>query len=440
MLHSRTMPEFLGSILEQVHLTTLVDIGIVSLLIYWLFSLIRGTRAVRLVIGVSVLFVVYVLAVAFGLQLLTAILQGGAVVGLFALVVIFQPEIRRGLDRIGRVGSLGWLLSPADSRAVGARRRRGRPGRRRPVRRGPRRAHRPRARDRPRGGRRERRDDPRRRLGRPASARSSRPRTPLHDGARHHPRRDDPRRRRAPAAGRDDRPVRALRDPPSGGPRASPSRPTRSSSSCRRRTARSASSSARASCATSTRRQLARSIRHAPRPEPGAPPRRVRVAPGTGADHHLGRTGAAVTRVLADHRPQLAPQAGGDRARDPALRRPGRSRRARRRSTGSSRSRPSASRPDTFLLDQLDPVTEVRYFSPSGRPADRQHVQGAGRPGDGIEPGSGPTSVPVRVTLDRGSEIPVIGFEPDRVTVELDAVASRTVPGRRSPRSPRPRA
>ncbi len=113
------MLEFLGSMLEQVQLTTIIDIAIVSLLIYGLFSLIRGTRAVRLVIGVSVLIVVYVLAVAFRLQLLTAILQGGAVVGLFALVVIFQPEIRRGLDRIGRVGSLAWLLSPADSRAVG---------------------------------------------------------------------------------------------------------------------------------------------------------------------------------------------------------------------------------------------------------------------------------------------------------------------------------
>ena len=66
--------------LEQVHLTTIIDIGIVSLLIYGLFSLIRGTRAVRLVIGVSVLIVVYVLAVAFRLQLLTAILQGTAVV------------------------------------------------------------------------------------------------------------------------------------------------------------------------------------------------------------------------------------------------------------------------------------------------------------------------------------------------------------------------
>jgi diadenylate cyclase len=112
------MSDLLGTILEQVRLTTIVDIGITSLLIYWLFSLIRGTRAVRLVIGVSVLIVVYVLAVAFGLELLTRILQGGAVVGLFALVVIFQPEIRRALERIGRVGSFGWVLPGADSRAV----------------------------------------------------------------------------------------------------------------------------------------------------------------------------------------------------------------------------------------------------------------------------------------------------------------------------------
>ena len=112
------MSQLLGSILDQVHLTTIIDIGITALLIYWLFSLIRGTRAVRLVIGVSVLALVYALAVAFDLRLLTQILQSGAVVGLFALVVIFQPELRRALERIGRVGSFGWLLSPAKERAV----------------------------------------------------------------------------------------------------------------------------------------------------------------------------------------------------------------------------------------------------------------------------------------------------------------------------------
>jgi diadenylate cyclase len=105
------MSELLSSILDQVRVTTILDIAITALLIYWLFSLIRGTRAVRLIIGVTVLFAVYYVAQALQLLLLTQILQTGAVVGLFALVVVFQPELRRALDRIGRVGSFGWLFS-----------------------------------------------------------------------------------------------------------------------------------------------------------------------------------------------------------------------------------------------------------------------------------------------------------------------------------------
>ncbi|HEX8940493.1 MAG TPA: diadenylate cyclase CdaA [Candidatus Limnocylindrales bacterium] len=112
------MPQLIQSILGQIRLNTLVDIGITALLIYWLFSLIRGTRAVRLVIGVSVLFAVYATAQAFELRLLSQIMQTGAVVGLFALVVVFQPELRRALERIGRVGSFAWLLSPTEQRAA----------------------------------------------------------------------------------------------------------------------------------------------------------------------------------------------------------------------------------------------------------------------------------------------------------------------------------
>ena len=110
------MSQLLESLVGQIRPITLVDIGITALVIYWLFSLIRGTRAVRLVIGVSVILVIYAVAQAVGLRLFTQLLQAGAVVGLFALVVVFQPELRRGLDRIGRVGSFAWLASPADQR------------------------------------------------------------------------------------------------------------------------------------------------------------------------------------------------------------------------------------------------------------------------------------------------------------------------------------
>lgn len=102
----------------EIQPAAVLDIALTALLIYGLFSLIRGTRAVRLVIGVTVVYGIYVLAQFLGLQLLSQILQAGAVVGLLAIVVVFQPELRRALERIGHVGSLGWLLSPGSNRDV----------------------------------------------------------------------------------------------------------------------------------------------------------------------------------------------------------------------------------------------------------------------------------------------------------------------------------
>ena len=110
------MPTVFQPILDQVRPSTLLDVAITALLIYWLFSLIRGTRAVRLVIGITVLFALYAVAVWLDLRLVIQILQTGAIVGIFAFVVVFQPELRRGLERIGRVGSLAWLLSPTGQR------------------------------------------------------------------------------------------------------------------------------------------------------------------------------------------------------------------------------------------------------------------------------------------------------------------------------------
>jgi diadenylate cyclase len=99
--------EFIGHL--DIGLPTIVDVGLTALLIYWFFVLIRGTRALRLVFGLIILYFVYVAAQFLGLQLLSQILQTGAVIGLLAIVVIFQPELRRALDRIGRMGTLRWL-------------------------------------------------------------------------------------------------------------------------------------------------------------------------------------------------------------------------------------------------------------------------------------------------------------------------------------------
>jgi len=97
--------EFLSSYLRGSW-TSIIDIGLVAFVIYWLFILIRGTRAVRIVIGLSLLFLFYLIVRAIGLDLMTRLLETLAVAGLFAIVVVFQPELRRALEQIGRIGSV----------------------------------------------------------------------------------------------------------------------------------------------------------------------------------------------------------------------------------------------------------------------------------------------------------------------------------------------
>ena len=78
---------------------------------------------------------------------------------------------------------------------------------------------------------------------------------------------------------------------------------------------------------------------------------------------------------------------------------------------------------DTFLLTTVDPVTEVRYFSPSGAVPITSTFTATVDVAD-VVPGSGPTSVPVVVT-SVDTSIQVISSTPAKVTVQLDALKTR---------------
>ncbi|MGH2428281.1 MAG: diadenylate cyclase CdaA [Candidatus Limnocylindria bacterium] len=108
-----TIREFLDTYLRGSW-TSIIDILLVAFVIYWLFILIRGTRAVRIVLGLSVVFALYVVAQLLDFRLLSTILETGAVVGLFALVVVFQPELRRALEQLGRIGSVNRFFSSSE--------------------------------------------------------------------------------------------------------------------------------------------------------------------------------------------------------------------------------------------------------------------------------------------------------------------------------------
>ncbi|MHB8572445.1 MAG: diadenylate cyclase CdaA [Candidatus Dormibacteria bacterium] len=85
----------------------LVDITIVALLIYWILLLIRGTQAFQIAIGIAVLGGLGLLAETLHLQLLSFIFERIGPAVLVLLLILFQPELRRALERVGRFPLVG---------------------------------------------------------------------------------------------------------------------------------------------------------------------------------------------------------------------------------------------------------------------------------------------------------------------------------------------
>ena len=81
---------------------------------------------------------------------------------------------------------------------------------------------------------------------------------------------------------------------------------------------------------------------------------------------------------------------------------------------------------DSFLLTSIDPVTEIRYFAPSETRPILSDFE-ASIDLRGIQRGSGPQRVPVRVS-SVDDRIQIVGVQPDIVTVNLDIVGRKTVP------------
>jgi len=79
-----------------------IDVALVAILIYYIYSLIRNTLAVNLILGMIIIVLVYYVVKGLHMELLEAIINKFMSVGILALVIIFQPEIRRFLLHIGK--------------------------------------------------------------------------------------------------------------------------------------------------------------------------------------------------------------------------------------------------------------------------------------------------------------------------------------------------
>lgn len=81
--------------------TLLLDLTIVMFLVYCFFKVVRGSRAWQLIKGVALLIIATWISGLFNLKILNWILTGIMNLGVIAIIVIFQPELRRGLEQLG---------------------------------------------------------------------------------------------------------------------------------------------------------------------------------------------------------------------------------------------------------------------------------------------------------------------------------------------------
>ena len=85
-----------------VEWTDLVDVALVTVLLYQVYKLIRGSIAVNIFLGILALYLTYLLVKALQMELLATILGQFMGVGVLAMIILFQPEIRKFLLMIGK--------------------------------------------------------------------------------------------------------------------------------------------------------------------------------------------------------------------------------------------------------------------------------------------------------------------------------------------------
>jgi diadenylate cyclase len=96
--------------LQNIGWRDVLDVAIVAVLLYQLLKLIRGTQAAQLLVGLGVIIAVGLAAQVLNLRLLQFIFANGGQAIVIAAVILFQPELRRALDQVGRLGPVRSLL------------------------------------------------------------------------------------------------------------------------------------------------------------------------------------------------------------------------------------------------------------------------------------------------------------------------------------------
>ena len=105
---------YIKSFFQVLKITDLIDIFLIAVIVYHMLKLIKETRAIQLLKGVLILFAILEISSWLHLNTLNYLLRSAMQVGMFAIVVIFQPELRNILEKMGR-SRVGRLINISSS-------------------------------------------------------------------------------------------------------------------------------------------------------------------------------------------------------------------------------------------------------------------------------------------------------------------------------------
>lgn len=102
-----TLSHFWGTINIKDNPFIILDILLVALLIYWVYLFLKETRAMRIIYGIVILAVIFFLGKSLQLETLNYLLKYVMTMIVVAIPVVFQPELRSALEKLGRADIVG---------------------------------------------------------------------------------------------------------------------------------------------------------------------------------------------------------------------------------------------------------------------------------------------------------------------------------------------
>ncbi|MBR6293627.1 MAG: TIGR00159 family protein, partial [Lachnospiraceae bacterium] len=103
-------------ILLRITVMDVIEILIIACLVYYVIKWVKNTKAWALLKGILVLFAIYVVAAVLGFDAILWIFANGVGVSITAIIILFQPELRKALETLGKRN----IMSPfLDSREEG---------------------------------------------------------------------------------------------------------------------------------------------------------------------------------------------------------------------------------------------------------------------------------------------------------------------------------